>query len=218
MSSINERQADYKLNKSIFCVKYGDITKLQADALVSSDDNLLTMGGGVSLALLRAGGQSIYNEARKHIPLKLGDVVVTSAGQLPAKYIFHAGTLDFSDISGPTEQNIRDATFKSLQLADTLGVRTIAFPALGTGIARFPFQLAAQTMTNTLAEYLHGDTQIELATITLLAVELTTARDINILADQDLMWLTGKNVLCHGDRAKYVEKEKRHCECHSIDE
>ncbi len=184
MSATNKRQADYKLNNSIFRVTYGDITKVQADALVSSDDGHLTMGGGVSLALLQAGGQTIYDEGRKHIPLNLGDVAVTSAGQLPAKYIFHAVTIDFGDMSGPTEQSIRAATLKSLQLADTLGVRSIAFPALGTGTARFPFQLAAEVMTRTIAEYLLGDTQVELVIITLLAVEWASESDINVFYER----------------------------------
>ena len=68
---MNQRTSDYKLNETTFRVCYGDITKLVADALVSSDDNYLTMGGGVSMALLRAGGEEISREARKHIPLKL---------------------------------------------------------------------------------------------------------------------------------------------------
>ena len=81
-------------------------------------------------------------------------------------------TIDFSDMSGPSEQSIQAATLKSLQLADTLEVRSIAFLAL-TGTARFPFQLAAEIMTRTIAEYLLGDTQIERVMITLLVAERT---------------------------------------------
>ncbi len=60
-------------------MNYGDITRLTADALVSSDDNYLSMGGGVSAALSRVGGEIVSIEARKHTPLNIGDVAVTSA-------------------------------------------------------------------------------------------------------------------------------------------
>lgn len=167
MNQLPERTADYTLGNTTFRVTYGDITRLTADALVSSDDSHLTMGGGVSYALLSAGGEVVSTEARKHVPLKLGDVVVTSAGKLSAKYIFHAVTIDFKDMTRATKENVGQATLKCLQLADTLGVRLIAFPAIGTGVAGFPHQLAAEVMTRTIADYLMGDTRLELVTITL---------------------------------------------------
>src|SRR4051812_5590825 len=103
MDQMVRRTADYKINKTTFRVAYGDITKLVADALVSSDDNYLTMGGGVSDAILRAGGEEIRQQALKHVPLKIGDVAVTSAGKLPAKYIFHAVTIDYDHMLDPRE-------------------------------------------------------------------------------------------------------------------
>lgn len=181
---MNERTTDYKLNNSTLRVMYGDITKLQVDALVSSDDNHLTMGGGVSASILRAGGQSITDEARKHIPLNLGDVVVTSAGKLQAKYIFHAVTIDYTKMVGPTEESIRKATQKSLELADNLRIRSIAFPALGTGVGRFPFQLAAELMIRTIVEYLQGDTIIEQVIITLFARESVRESDLNLFYER----------------------------------
>jgi O-acetyl-ADP-ribose deacetylase (regulator of RNase III) len=181
---MTERTSEYKLNKTTFRVTYGDITQVVADALVSSDDNYLTMGGGVSMALLAAGGSEIAREARKHVPLKLGDVAVTSAGQLPAKFIFHAVTIDFDQMIGTTQESIRAATLKCLQLADTLGVRHIAFPALGTGVAKFPLQLAAVDMTRTIADYLMGDTHIELVTLTLFAKERVKESDLNLFYER----------------------------------
>jgi O-acetyl-ADP-ribose deacetylase (regulator of RNase III) len=125
------------------------------------------MGGGVSYALLSAGGEVISAEARKHVPLKLGDVAVTSAGKLSAKYVFHAVTIDYEDMTRATRESVGRATLKCLQLADALGVRLIAFPAIGTGVAGFPYQMAAEVMTRTIADYLMGDTRLELVTITL---------------------------------------------------
>ena len=82
--------------------------------------------------------------------------------QLPAKCIFHAVTIDYTSLAYASEQSNQSATLKCMQRADTLGVRLIAFPALGTGIASFPFQLAAEVMTQTVANYLMGDTDIDL--------------------------------------------------------
>lgn len=162
------RTTDYTLGNTIFRVAYGDITKFTADALVSSDDSHLTMGGGVSAALSSAGGDVVYREARKHIPLDLGDVAVTSAGKLSAKFIFHAVTISYEDMTRATKDSINRAVVKCLQLADTLGVKSIVFPALGTGVAGFPYNLAAESMTRAIADYLIGETNIEVVTITLL--------------------------------------------------
>jgi O-acetyl-ADP-ribose deacetylase (regulator of RNase III) len=107
---MNTRVANYELNKTIFRVTYGDITQLKTEAIVSSDDNYLSMGGGVSGAISKAGGKSIREEARKYIPLKVGDVAVTSAGNLPAKYIFHAVTIDYTKMIYPYENSIKAAT------------------------------------------------------------------------------------------------------------
>ena len=181
---MSQRAADYRINNSIFRVTYGDITRLTADALVSSDDNYLSMGGGVSAALRRAGGQIIANEARKHVPLGLGDVAVTSAGELAAKYVFHAVTIDYSSMKFASEESIQAATLKCMQLADTLRVRLIAFPALGTGVAGFPFQRAAELMTHTIADYLNGDTKIELVTLTLHAREGIRERDLDLFYER----------------------------------
>ncbi len=176
-AQISERTTDYKLSNTIFRVTYGDITKFKADVLVSSDDSHLTMGGGVSAALSSAGGNVVYEEARKHIPLKLGDVAVTSAGKLSAKFIFHAVTISFEDMTRATKDSVSKATLKCLQLADTLGVRVIVFPALGTGVAGFPYNLAAESMTRTIADYLMGETKLELVIITLLGFYSGTGID-----------------------------------------
>ena len=76
------KDTNYSIGDVIFAITYADITSVPADALVSSDDNYLSMGGGVSAAIARAAGSALVVDARKHIPLRLGDVAVTSAGQL----------------------------------------------------------------------------------------------------------------------------------------
>lgn len=184
MNTITQRTTDYRLNNTTFRVTYGDITLQIVDALVSSDDNFLSMGGGVSEAILKAGGEVIRVEARKHVPVNIGDVAVTSAGKMPAKYIFHAVTIDYTNMIYPSEESIQAATLKCMQLADTLKVRTIAFPALGTGTGGFPFQLAAEVMTRMIADYLIGETRIELVILTLFAHERVKESDLNLFYER----------------------------------
>jgi len=178
------RTADYRINKTTFRVIHGDLTQVKADVMVSSDDTELSMSGGVSGALLRAGGMEIRQDARKHTPLKIRDVVVTTAGRLPAKYIFHVVTLDFNYRTTSTEADIQSAIGKCLQLADGLGVRHIAFPALATGVADLPFHLVAEVMIRTIADYLGGNTALELVTLTLLAREGVTEDELNLFYER----------------------------------
>lgn len=181
---MSERTTDYKINDVTFRVCYADITKVVADALVSSDDNYLSMGGGVSMALWEAGGEEIRREAQKHVPLEIGDVAVTSAGRLRAKYIFHAVTIDYDNLEYPSNESIYTATQKCMELADSLEVRVLAFPALGTGVGRFPFQMAAEVMTRTIADYLIGETKIELVIVALFGREMVKQSDINLFYER----------------------------------
>lgn len=180
-----QRKAGYQIADTRFEVIYADITGLITDAIVSSDDTYLSMGGGVSLALRMKGGPSIQEEIKKHIPLQLGEVAVTSAGALPAKYIFHGVTTDYEQWEFASAPILRSIVRRALQLSDTLGVKTIAFPALGTGVADFPFQMAAQVMTDTISDYLmKGRTKIELVTLCLYARPGMEEEELNRFFEQ----------------------------------
>lgn len=178
------RISEYQLSKTILRIIYSDITKLKADVLVSSDDNYLSMGGGVSYALSRAAGELLRKEARKLVPLKIGDVAVTSAGNLAASYVFHAVTIDYTNLIYPSEESIRSSTLKCLQLADTLQAKSIAFPALGTGVGGFPFQMAADVMMRTIADYIMGKTKIEVITLTLFPRKGIKDESMNIFYER----------------------------------
>jgi O-acetyl-ADP-ribose deacetylase (regulator of RNase III) len=157
------------------------------------------MGGGVSAALLQAGGESVAHEAQKHVPAKIGDVIVTSAGRLHAKFIFHAITIDYANMLYADDDSIRSAVSGCLRLADSLQVRHLAFPALGTGVAGYPFQRAAETMARTIAEYiLASETRLEQVTITLFARGMDPS-GANVFYER----ITGlASVLAQGDRLK----------------
>lgn len=148
------QDTNYSIGDATFSITYGDITSVSADALVSSDDNYLSMGGGVSMAIAHAAGSMLTVDARKHIPLALGDVAVTSAGKLAAKYVFHGVTIDKTRMAYADAGTIRRITRKCLEIAVMLGVREIAFPALATGAARMPAEPCAEAMTREIAAFL----------------------------------------------------------------
>jgi O-acetyl-ADP-ribose deacetylase (regulator of RNase III) len=141
----------YRLGQSELALRFGDITTSQAQVLVSSDDYFLTMGGGVSAEIRKAGGNTISLDAAKQVPLEVGDVVVTSAGTLQARFIFHAVTLGPGGGRLSTEAIIRKTTTKCLALLKPLGVSSIAFPAIGAGVAGFTIDDVAAYMAETIA-------------------------------------------------------------------
>ena len=152
----------YELGKSELTLRFGDLTTSKAQILVSSDDYLLTMGGGVSAAIRKAGGNAIALDAAKHIPLRVGDVAVTSAGALPARFIFHAVTIGPGGSATRPEAIIRDTTRKCLALLEPLGVTSIAFPAIGAGTAGFTIDDVASFMAETIADqFLSGTSHLE---------------------------------------------------------
>lgn len=136
----------------------GDITQLETDAIVNAANNHLWMGGGVAGAMKRAGGQIIEEEAVRQGPIAVGEVVVTGAGRLKARYVIHAAVMG-QDLRTDAEK-IRAATESSLRRADELGLTSIAFPALGTGVGGFPLADAAKIMLGVVWDHLAGPTRL----------------------------------------------------------
>ncbi|WP_438010410.1 macro domain-containing protein [Sorangium sp. So ce321] len=158
---------EYTINGAVFRVEYRDLTTISADVLVSSDDINLSMGGGVSLSLLTRGGHEIFHEAQRTTPISLGDVVLTGAGRLNAKKIFHCAVIDYSSPSSTSLEIVRAVTRKCLALCDAQGFASIAFPALATGAASLSPERSAAAMLMAIADYLSGVTQIRTITIAL---------------------------------------------------
>ncbi len=150
----SNRRRQYHFNDSTLTLEFADITTSVAQVLVSSDDSYLTMGGGVSAAIRRAGGIAIALDAAKKIPIKPGDVVVTTAGTLRAHHVFHAITLGGGkDIRDP-RQIVQAATRRCMQLVSALHIYSIAFPALGAGAAGFTYEDVAASMADVIADEL----------------------------------------------------------------
>lgn len=143
----------------------GDITKLATDAIVNAANNHLWMGGGVAGAIERVGGAEIEREAVSKGPIPVGEAVVTGAGRLKARCVIHAAVMG-QDLRTDAEK-IRAATINSLKRADELGLKSIAFPALGTGVGGFPYQKAAEVMIEAIRRHLAGQTTLEEVVLTL---------------------------------------------------
>lgn len=160
---MNDEKA-YQFGKSRLIIKFGDLTSAVTDVIVSSDDAYLSMGGGVSASILRAGGDVIARDARKNVPCQMGDVVVTSAGKLEAKYVFNAITIDWSQKDEFTvEKSINSIIKKSLNVLSVLGLKSIAFPAIGTGAARYSLEDVAHFMSMAISEFLsNSDEELEI--------------------------------------------------------
>jgi len=127
-------------------VQQADVTRLDVDAITNAANTRLKHGGGVAAAISRAGGPAIQRESDEKAPIALGDAIETTAGDMPARYVIHAATME---LGGPTSaQIITQATRSTLAKADELGCRSLALVAFGTGVGGFPLDEAARLMVD----------------------------------------------------------------------
>lgn len=126
-------------------VEQADITKLEVDAIANAANSQLLHGGGVAAAIARAGGPELERESRERAPVALGEAVETTAGDMPARWVIHASTME-----QPAERTNADvverATHSTLAKAEQLGARSLALVAFGTGVGGFPVDEAARIM------------------------------------------------------------------------
>jgi len=148
-----------KIKETILEILKGDITQLAVDVIVNAAGETLKMGGGVAGAILRAGGYKIQEECDKLAPIKAGEAVITTAGKLKAKYVIHAVGPRWGE--GEEERKLQNAILNSLKLADKNKLRSIAFPAISTGIFGCPKEWAASIMIKTVLDYLKSETHLE---------------------------------------------------------
>jgi O-acetyl-ADP-ribose deacetylase len=140
-------------------VRQADITKLEVDAVANAANTGLRHGGGVAGAIVRAGGRSIQDESDRVGPIGLGEAVATGAGELPARWVIHAATME---LGGPTSADIiRRATASTLETADELGARSLGLVAFGTGVGGFPVEEAARIEVEEVRRHLEGMSEIE---------------------------------------------------------
>lgn len=126
----------------------GDITKIVADAIVNAANSSLLGGGGVDGAIHRAGGKQILDACieirNRQGKCKTGEAVVTTAGNLPAKYVIHTVGPVWNGDEEKCSKLLANCYQNSLKLAENLGLKIIAFPNISTGVYRFPKELAGK--------------------------------------------------------------------------
>lgn len=140
-------------------VMQGDLTEMQVDAIVNAANNDLQLGGGVAGAIRRKGGDRIQRECDRIGTIALGEAAVTSGGSLKAKYVIHAASMRLGGFTTP--ESLRAATRNSLKRAKENQIRTLAFPAIGTGIAGFPMRECAEIMLEEAAKHFESHTSVE---------------------------------------------------------
>ncbi|HEX2410717.1 MAG TPA: macro domain-containing protein [Solirubrobacteraceae bacterium] len=136
-----------------------DITGLEVDAIANAANTRLLHGGGVAGAISRAGGPGVDAESAEKAPIALGQAVETTAGEMPARWVIHAATME---LGGPTSPDIiRRATASTLARADELGARSLALVAFGTGVGGFPLDEAARIEVEEVRRHLDTGSGIE---------------------------------------------------------
>ncbi|MBW1972041.1 MAG: macro domain-containing protein [Deltaproteobacteria bacterium] len=148
-----------KINNSYIEILEGDITEMDTDAIVNAANDRLIMGGGVAGAILKKGGNIIQEECNRIGGTYVGGAVITTGGKLKASYVIHAVGPRMGE--GDEDNKLKMATLNSLKLADENHLKSIAFPAISTGIFGFPIDRCADIMLKTTIQYLKEGSSIE---------------------------------------------------------
>lgn len=149
---------ELKVENSVISLVQGDITELDTDVIVNAANAQLILGGGVAGAIKRKGGPKIQQECNKIGGTFVGGAVITTGGNLKAKHVIHAVGPRIGE--GDEDLKLKNATLNSLKLMDEYQLKTIAFPAISTGIFGYPIDRCAKIMITITKEYLQGKTQI----------------------------------------------------------
>jgi len=140
-------------------IQQGDLTEMEADAIVNAANNDLLLGGGVAGAIRSRGGPTIQRECDAHGPVNVGEAAMTGAGDLRARHVIHAASMHLGGRT--TAETLRSSMDHVFRLAREHGVRTIAVPAVGTGIAGFPMDECAHVMSDCVDRAVAGGWQPE---------------------------------------------------------
>jgi len=137
----------------------GDITAQEVDAIVNAANSELVLGTGVAGAIRERGGPTIQEECSAHGPIEVGGAAVTGAGDLAAQFVIHAASMPPG--GSATKESVRDSMRTALQLANERGVRSLAVPAIGAGIAGCPLQRCAEILLEEARTHLESETTVD---------------------------------------------------------
>jgi len=146
------------VKNSLIKIVQADITDLDTDVIVNAANAQLILGGGVAGAIRRTGGSTIQEECNKIGGTFVGGAVITTGGNLKAKFVIHAVGPRMGE--DDEDSKLTNAVLNSLKLMDEHELKTIAFPAISTGIFGYPIDRCAKIMIFSVKKYLAGETQI----------------------------------------------------------
>lgn len=162
---------------------HGDLTEEKVDAIVNAANAQLAHGGGVAGAILRKGGREIQSESelwvQKHGPVSHTHPAITSAGQLPCRYVIHAVGPVWGE--GDEDAKLRSAVTGSLALADEKALNSLALPAISTGIFGFPKDRGARVILDAIVDYIADKPDTSLSEI---RITLIDEPSVTIFADE----------------------------------
>jgi O-acetyl-ADP-ribose deacetylase len=150
---------NYKALAGKIVIIQGDLTEMDTDAIVNAANNDLILGAGVAGAIRRKGGDAIQHECTAIGSIPVGYAAITSGGKLKAKYVIHAASMQLGGKT--TAAALRNSTAHALRIAADRGLKTVAFPAIGTGVAGFPMKECAEIMLQQAAQHLADGTSLE---------------------------------------------------------
>ena len=156
----------------------GDITNESTEAIGNAANSGLRGGGGVDGAIHRAGGPTIMEECRKIGGCPTGSAVITTGGNLRAKYVIHAVGPIYRDGTRGEDKLLSGAYRSSLEIASKKGIRSIAFPSISTGVYGYPIKEASKVALNTVIDYLKEHPEIELVRFVLFS-----EKDLSVYED-----------------------------------
>jgi O-acetyl-ADP-ribose deacetylase len=154
MAEKAKAQIEYRI-----ILQCGDLAEMDVDAIVNAANNDLQLGGGVAGAIRRKGGGQIQRECDAIGSIPIGSAAITAGGLLKARHVIHAASMQLGGRT--TAQALRSSTAYSLRIAAQHNLKSIAFPAVGTGIAGFPLRECAEIMLDEVAKHLTGHTSID---------------------------------------------------------
>ena len=147
-----------KVGSATLRLVHGDITSLATDAIVNAANSALQLGAGVAGAIRSKGGPTIQQECDRIGGCPVGDAVITGSGELPCSYVIHAVGPRMGE--GDEELKLNAAACAALQRAAEQQLKSIALPAISTGIFGFPLERAAEILLQAAIEHLQGETSL----------------------------------------------------------
>jgi len=147
------------INDTVVKLQHGDLTGLAVDAWVFYAKENLDIGSGYGTAISSRGGLAVAKELEGIDSIKMGEAVITTAGEMNAKHIIHACGPKFQEAD--IEKKLRDCMASSLRVANENGIKTLAYPPMGAGFYGVPLDLCAKVMLEAIVAFAEGDISLE---------------------------------------------------------